>query len=101
MISIREYIVLILDKKKMTRRDFTEKINKIEEKLGDKKTSYQNITNYLSESDDKHNIGYKMALKMEKALDLPNDTLINMVKLPLTDEAERDFNNLKKKVRNL
>ena len=101
MLSIRDYIVLVLDKKKMTRREFTEKINQIEEKLGEKKSSTQNITNYLNGTDDKHNIGYKMALKMEKALDLPNDTLINMVKLPLTADAERDFNNLKKKVRNL
>lgn len=101
MLNIRDYIVLVLDKKNMTRREFTEKINQIEEKLGEKKSSTQNITNYLNGTDDKHNIGYKMALKMEKALDLPNDTLINMVKLPLTADAERDFNNLKKKVRNL
>ena len=101
MLNIRDYIVLVLDKKNMTRREFTEKINQIEEKLGEKKTTTQNITNYLNGTDDKHNIGYKMALKMEKALDLPNDTLINMVKLPLTADAERDFNNLKKKVRNL
>ena len=101
MLNIRDYIMLVLDKKNMTRREFTEKINQIEEKLGEKKSSTQNITNYLNGTDDKHNIGYKMALKMEKALDLPNDTLINMVKLPLTADAERDFNNLKKKVRNL
>ena len=55
----------------------------------------------MSGNTDTHNIGYKMALKMEKALDLPNDTLVNMVKLPLTDEAKRDFNKLKEKVRNL
>jgi hypothetical protein len=101
MLNINEYIELVLSKKKMTRREFCEKINKIEEKLGEKKTNYQNITNYLSDTTDTHNIGYKMALKMEKALDLPNDTLINMVKLPLTDEAKRDFNKLKEKVRNL
>ena len=101
MINIREYIDLVLTKKRMTRRDFCLKINKIEEKLGEKKTNYQNITNYLNGTDDKHNIGYKMALKMEKALDLPNDTLLNMVKLPLTDDAVREFNKLKEKVRKL
>lgn len=101
MLSINEYIDLVLTKKRMTRADFCREINKIEEKLGEKKTNYQNITNYLNGTDDKHNIGYKMALKMEKALNLPNDTLLNMVKLPSTGEAERDFNKLKEKVRNL
>ena len=101
MLNICDYIDLVLTKKRMTRRDFCKEINKIETKLGEKKTNYQNITNYLNKSDDTHNIGYKMALKMEKALNLPNDTLLNMVKLPLTGDAEREFNKLKEKVRNL
>ena len=101
MMNIREYIIIVLEKKKMTRREFCNKINEIEEKLGEKKSNYQNITNYLNGTDDKHNIGYKMALKMEKALDLPNDTLINMVKNPLTPDVAKDFDKLKKKVRNL
>jgi len=101
MLNIREYIMLVLNKKKMTRAEFCKKINNIEEKLGEKKSSTQNITNYLNGTDDKHNIGYKMALKMEKALDLPNDTLINMVKNPLTPDVKKDFDIMKKKVRNL
>lgn len=101
MLNICDYIDLVLTKKRMTRADFCKEINKIETKLGEKKTNYQNITNYLNKSDDTHNIGYKMALKMEKALNLPNDTLLNMVKLPLTGDAEREFNKLKEKVRNL
>lgn len=101
MMNIREYIDLVLSKKKMTRAEFARKINKIEEKLGEKKSNYQNITNYLNGTDDKHNIGYKMALKMEKALDLPNDTLINMVKSPMTPDVIKDFNKLKEKVRKL
>ena len=101
MMNIREYIELVLSKKKLTRREFCDRINKIEEKLGEKKTNPNNITNYLNGTDDKHNIGYKMALKMEKALDLPNDTLINMVKMPLTSDAVKDFNKLKEKVRKL
>lgn len=101
MMSIRDYISLVLDKKRLTRRDFCLKINKIEEKLGEKKTTTQNITNYLNGTDDGHNIGYKMALKMEKALDLPDDTLINMVKTPITGDAVKDFNKLKEKVRKL
>lgn len=101
MMNIREYIELVLSKKKLTRREFCDRINKIEEKLGEKKSNYQNITNYLNGTDDKHNIGYKMALKMEKALDLPNDTLISMVKSPMTPDVIKDFNKLKEKVRKL
>ena len=101
MMSIREYIDLVLNKKRMTRADFCKEINKIEDQLGEKKTNYQNITNYLNGTDDKHNIGYKMALKMEKALKLPNDTLLNMVKLPISDDAIRDFNKMKEKVRKI
>ena len=101
MMSIRQYIMLILEKKKMTRAEFTRKINEIEVKIGEKKSTTQNITNYLNGTDDKHNIGYKMALKMEKALNLPDDTLINMVKNPLTPDVAKDFDKLKKKVRNL
>lgn len=101
MMNIRDYVIMVLEKKKMTRVEFTRRINKIEEKLGEKKTTNQNITNYLNGTDDKHNIGYKMALKMEKALDLPNDTLIKMVKSPLTPDIVKDFDRLKKKVRNL
>ena len=101
MISILDYINLILDKKKITRTELTKRINKIEEKLGEKKTTTQNITNYLNHTDENHNIGYKMALKIEKALDLPDDTLVNMVKLPLTDYVKKDFEELKKKVRKL
>lgn len=101
MMNIREYINLILEKKKMTRREFARRINKVEDKLGEKRTTAQNITNYLNGTDDAHNIGYKMALKMEKALDLPNDTLLKMVKNPVAPDVKKDFDIMKKKVRNL
>ena len=92
---------MVLQKKNWTNVRFCDEINKIEDKLGDKRTSYQNISNYLNNPDGEHNIGYKMALKMEKALGLPDDTLLKMVKNPITDISKRDFNNLKKKVRNI
>ena len=38
---------------------------------------------------------------MEKALKLPDDTLLNMVKLPISDDAIRDFNKMKEKVRKI
>ena len=101
MLNIREYIDLVLMKKHMTRREFCNKINQIEEKLGEKKSTVQSVTNWLNGTDDKHNIGYRTALKMEKALDLPDDTLINMVKNPITADAVKDFNKMKERVRKL
>ena len=101
MINITDYIEMILKKKGLSKVDFTKKINDIEDKLGDSRTSNQNITNYLNNTDGLHNIGWKMALKMEKALELPEDTLIKMVKNPVMAESIKDFNELKKKVRKL
>lgn len=99
MIDIVEYINLILKKKGLTRKEFTNLINNLEDKLGDTRTSTQNITNYLNDKDKV--IGYRMALKMEKALDLPDDTLLNMVKSPVARDSVKDFNKLKEKVRKL
>ena len=48
MINVNEYIELVLKKKKWTRAKLVEEINKIEEKLGNVRTSKQNITNYLN-----------------------------------------------------
>lgn len=101
MISITDFIKLTLQKKKWTNAKFCDEINKLEDELGDKRTSYQNITNYLNNTDGLHNIGWKMALKMEKALGLPEDTLVKMVKNPVMEESKKDFNELKKKVRKL
>jgi transcriptional regulator with XRE-family HTH domain len=92
---------MVLKKEGLSRADFAKRINDIEEKLGDTKTSTQNITNYLNNTDGEHNIGWKMALKMEKALGLPEDTLVKMVKSPIMAGSKRDFNNMKKKVREL
>ena len=48
MINVNEYIKLVLSKKKWSNRRLCKEINRIEEKLGDSRTSYQNITNYLN-----------------------------------------------------
>lgn len=101
MITLTEYIKMILQKKQWSNAKFCSEINEIEDKLGDKRTSIQNITNYLNNTDGLHNIGYKMALKMEKALGLPQETLVQMVKNPIMESSKKEFNDLKKKVRNL
>lgn len=101
MISLVEYINLVLTKKGISRAEFAKRINEVEGKIGVTKTSNQNITNYLNNTDGLHNIGWKMALKMEKALELPDDTLLKMVKDPVTVVSKKDFNNMKRKVREL
>ena len=101
MINVVDYINLILKKKGLSRAEFTSKINEIEDRLGDSRTTTQNITNYLNNTDGLHNLGYKMILKMEKALDLPDDTLLKLVKNPITEGSKKDFNDMKRKVREL
>ena len=97
MIDIVEYINLILKKKGLTRKEFTNLINNLEDKLGDTRTSTQNITNYLN---DKDNLNQSFVMN-DKALDLPDDTLLNMVKSPVARDSFKDFNKLKEKVRKL
>ena len=77
-----------MKKKKWTRRRLCKELNKIEEKLGDSRTNYQNITNYLN--------GYwefrpKILAKYEKALGLDFGTLINMVSLPISRNAKKEL----------
>lgn len=96
MINVNEYIELVLKKKKWTRAKLVEEINKIEEKLGNVRTSKQNITNYLNGT---HEIRPKWLVKVEAALGLPAYTLINMVEFPVTKEGQRELKEIIKKVR--
>lgn len=96
MINVAEYIKLILKKKGWTNIKLCEELNKIESKIGDTRTTRQNITNYLN---GYHNIGPKWLVKVEKALNLENGTLMNLVVLPTTKEAQKELNVLIKKVR--
>ena len=47
MINVTDYIKLILQKKKWTNVKLCQELNKIEEKLGDSRTSPQNISSYF------------------------------------------------------
>lgn len=96
MLSVNDYIKLILKKKKWTNVRLCQELNKIEEKLGDSRTTKQNITNYLN--------GYwdfrpKVLAKYEIALNLQQGTLINMVAPPATKEAQKELKEIIKKVR--
>lgn len=96
MINVNDYIKILLKKKKWTNKNLCEKLNKIESKLGDSRTTPQNITNYLN---GQHDIRPKWLAKVEMALDLPQNTLISMVNAPSTKEAQKELKELIKKVR--
>lgn len=96
MISVNDYIKLILKKKKWTNVRLCQELNKIESKLGDSKTTPQNITNYLN---GYHDIRPKWLTKVEKALDLEQGVLISMVALPSSKEAQKELKEIIKKIR--
>lgn len=96
MLDVTDYIKLILKKKKWTNVRLCQELNKIEEQLGDSRTTKQNITNYLN--------GYwdfrpKILVKYEKALGLEQGTLISMVASPATKESQKELKEIMKKVR--
>ena len=96
MLNINEYIKLILKKKKWTNQRLCDEINKIEAKLGDKRTSRQNISNYLN---GYWEYGTKTAVKYEKALGLKENTLLNMVSLPKSNVGKKELQEIIRKIR--
>ena len=96
MINVSDYIKIVLKKKKMSNIELTKKINEIETKLGNKRTSPQNITNYLNGF---NTITKKWLVKVECALDLPLGTLLNMVIEPSSRESKKEIDELITKVR--
>ena len=95
MLSVADYIKLILKKKKWTRVRLCKELNKVESKLGDSRTTTQNITNYLN--------GYwefrpKILVKYEKALGLKFGTLINMVSAPISKDSKRELKRIIEKI---
>lgn len=100
MITVNDYIKVILKKKKWTLQRFADEINKVKLKANiSSKTTPQNISNFLNQVDDKHVLRPKQLVLWEKALDLPYDTLINMVELPKSKDGIEELNKLKEKVR--
>ena len=98
MLNVNDYIKLILQKKKWTNVKLCQELNKIEEKLGESRTSKQNITNYLNGA---WSFRPKILAKYEVALGLPLYTLINMVELPTSKEGKKELEETIKKVRNI
>lgn len=95
MMTVNDYIKLILKKKHWTNAKLCNELNKIEAKLGDSRTSPQNITNYLN---GVWSFGPKVLVKYEVALDLPLGTLVNLLEKPKTREGKKELKEIIKKV---
>ncbi len=95
MLNVSEYIQLILKKKKWTSTRLCQELNKIEEQLGESRTTVQNISNYFH---GQWSFRPKVLVKYEKALDLPQNTLVSMVAPPSSKEGQKELKEIMKKV---
>lgn len=97
MLSLNDYVSIVLKKKKWTNRKFCEEINKIEKRLGDTRTREQNISRLFT---NEYNISPKTLVKYELALQLPFGTLLNMSPNgPVSKQAKKELQDLIEKVR--
>ena len=93
MIDVIDFINTIMKKKKISRTGLCRKINRIEEKANLKeRTTPQNVTNYLN---GYHNIRPKWLVKVEIALSLPPDILVDMVEKPKTRTGKEELRKIK------
>lgn len=95
MINVSKYIQLILKKKKWTNNKLCQELNKIEEHLGESRTTPQNISNYFH---GQWSFRPKVLVKYEKALGLPPNTLVSMVAPPSSKEGQKELKEIMKKV---
>jgi hypothetical protein len=95
MINVSDYIQIILHKKKWTNVKLCQELNKIEEQLGESRTTPQNISNYFH---GQWSFRPKVLVKYEKALGLQPNTLVSMVAPPTTKEAQKELKEIIKKV---
>ncbi len=95
MINVSDYIQMILHKKKWTNAKLCQELNKIEEKLGESRTTPQNISNYFH---GQWSFRPKVLVKYEKALGLQPNTLVSMVAPPTTKEGQKELKEIIKKV---
>ena len=98
MINVIDYIKLVLKKKKWSQKRLCDELNKIELKIGDKKTNKQNISNYFN---GQVGVSPKTLMKYEKALGLVPDTLLKMVQKPVTKDSQKELKEFKKKMENI
>ena len=98
MINVASYIRMILSKKGWSNVRLKEEINKIEVKLGDKRTNVTDISNYLN--------GIwewipNILAKWELALGLKEGALVNMVSPPITKEGKNELKEVIERLRNI
>lgn len=95
MINVSDYIQMILHKKKWTNAKLCQELNKIEEQIGESRTTTQNISNYLH---GQWPFRSKILVKYEKALGLQQGVLVNMVSQPASKEGQKELKEIIKKV---
>ena len=95
MINVSDYIQMILHKKKWTNAKLCQELNKIEEQLGESRTTPQNISNYFH---GQWSFRPKVLVKYEKTLGLQPNTLVSMVAPPSTKEGQKELKEIIKKV---
>lgn len=88
MINVTDYILMILSKKKWTKRRLCDELNEIEIKIGDKKTSITNLDNFFNGT---WAFRPKFLAKIELALGVKKGILLNMVAPPITDEGKKEL----------
>lgn len=98
MINVGTYIIMILEKKKWTKTKLCEEINKIEAKLGESRTHNEDISNYLN---GRWAFRPKILAKWEKALDLREGTLVNMVMPPITKDGKEELKKTIERLRKI
>lgn len=99
MIDVRDYIQLLLKKKKWTLQRFADEINKVKQKVGITSiTTPQNISNFLKQVDNQHILRPKQLCIWEKALDLPQNTLVSMVAPPSSKEGQKELKEIMKRI---
>lgn len=95
MINVSDYIQMIIKKKKWTNSKLCQELNKIEEHLGESRTTPQNISNYFH---GQWSFRPKVLVKYEKALGLPPNTLVSMVVPPSSKDGQKELKEIMKKV---
>ena len=99
MLDVNEYIKMLLKKKKWTLQRFADEINKVKQKVGITSiTTPQNISNFLKQVDNQHVLRPKMLCLWERALDLPQGQLVNMVAPVTSKEGQKELKKIMKKV---
>lgn len=92
MIDVKEYIKLVMQKKKMSQTDVVRELNRVEKERNEKRTHLQNLNEYLREGLP---FRPKFLIKLEVALGLPYGTLVNMVAPPLSKEGKKELDRWK------